>query len=108
MVTSPKYPQLNGHAEAAVKTIKYLNMKTAWFGNIDCEDFDHGLLELRNTPNSTGRCPTQILNDRPVGSFISTYPKAFSKECQVKTEHCDCHTDARYEKLKTKHDPCAG
>nr|XP_027212148.1 uncharacterized protein K02A2.6-like [Penaeus vannamei] len=61
LVTSPHYPQSNGHAEAAVKSVKYLILKTAPDGNIDCEAFDRGLLELRNTPTPAGRSPAQIL-----------------------------------------------
>ena len=47
-VSSPHYPQSNGHAEAAVKSVKHLILKTAPSGNIDCEEFDRGLLELWN------------------------------------------------------------
>ncbi|XP_068245429.1 uncharacterized protein [Palaemon carinicauda] len=89
MVTSPHYPQSNGHSEAAVKSIKHLILKTALSGNIDCEDFDLGLLELRNTPNFTGRSPAQILYSWPVRSCIPAHLKAFSKEWQVDTEDCD-------------------
>ncbi|XP_045120473.1 uncharacterized protein LOC123509916 [Portunus trituberculatus] len=55
IVTSPHYPQSNGHAEAAVKSVKHLILKTAPSGNIDTEEFARGLLELRNSPNYTGR-----------------------------------------------------
>ncbi|XP_068225896.1 uncharacterized protein [Palaemon carinicauda] len=61
MVTSSHYPQLNSYTEAAVKSVKQLILKTGLSGNIDFEDFGHGLLELRNTPNFTGRSPAQIL-----------------------------------------------
>ncbi|KAG0725676.1 Gag-Pro-Pol polyprotein [Chionoecetes opilio] len=39
-VSSPHYPPSNGHAEAAVKSVKHLILKTAPNGNIDSEDFD--------------------------------------------------------------------
>ncbi|XP_064079558.1 uncharacterized protein K02A2.6-like [Macrobrachium nipponense] len=58
ITSSPHYPQSNGHAEAAVKAVKHLIFKTAPTGNIDCEDFDRGLLELRNTqPVWSLSCP---------------------------------------------------
>lgn len=51
VISSPHYPQSNGHAEAAVKSVKHLIMKVAPSGNTDCEEFYRGLLELHNTPN---------------------------------------------------------
>ncbi|XP_042891228.1 uncharacterized protein K02A2.6-like [Penaeus japonicus] len=44
IMSTPFYPQSNGHAEAAVK-VKYLILKTALTGNIDNEAFDRGLLD---------------------------------------------------------------
>ncbi|XP_064111212.1 uncharacterized protein K02A2.6-like [Macrobrachium nipponense] len=44
ITSSPHYPESNGHAEAAIKAVKHLILKTAPTGNIDCEDFDSGLL----------------------------------------------------------------
>ncbi|XP_066969110.1 uncharacterized protein [Macrobrachium rosenbergii] len=104
VVTSPYYPQSNGHAEAAVKSVKHLILTTAPSGNIDCEEFDRGLLELRNTPNFTGRSPAQILYGRPLRSCIPAHPESFSKEWQVKTEDCDCRAAARAEQVKTRYD----
>ncbi|XP_068227654.1 uncharacterized protein [Palaemon carinicauda] len=104
MVTSPHYPQSNGHAEAAVKSIKHLILKTAPSGNIDNEDFDCVLLELRNTPNFTGCSPAQILYGRPLRSCIPAHPNAFSKEWQVKSEDCDRRAAASYEQVKTQYD----
>ncbi|XP_045105166.1 uncharacterized protein LOC123500537 [Portunus trituberculatus] len=60
--STPHYPQSNGHAESAVKAVKHFIQKMAPSGNIDCEAFDRGLLELRNTSNQTGRSPAQVLN----------------------------------------------
>ncbi|XP_063591351.1 uncharacterized protein LOC134768457 [Penaeus indicus] len=89
-MSSPHYPQSNGHAEAAVKKVKHLIMKTAPNGNIDSEQFDRGLLELRNTPNFTGRSPAQIL--------------AFMKEWQTKAEDCDRRAAVRAKDVKTRYD----
>ncbi|KAG0725797.1 hypothetical protein GWK47_004545 [Chionoecetes opilio] len=79
-VSSPHYPQSNGHAEAAVKSVKHLILKTAPSGNIDREDFDRGLLELRNTPNFTGRSPAMTLDGHPLRSCVPAHPESFSEE----------------------------
>ena len=50
MPSSPYHPQSNGHAEASVKAMKALIMKTTTNGDIDSEAFLTGLLEWRNTP----------------------------------------------------------
>lgn len=46
MISSPPYPQSKGHANAVVKSVKYLILKMAPSGNIDTEEFARGLLEL--------------------------------------------------------------
>ena len=55
-VSSPYYLQSNSHAEAVVKSVKHLVMKTAHSDTLT-KDFDHGLLELRNTPRQDGCSP---------------------------------------------------
>ena len=54
--------QAKGHTEASVKTIKHLIMKVMPSGNMDCEAFDHELLEVRNTPNYTLHHTRQSVN----------------------------------------------
>jgi len=103
VVTSP-HPQSNGHAEAAVKSLEHLILKTAPLGNIDCEDFDRGLLELRNTPNTTGRSPAQILYGQPLQSCVPAHPQSFLMHWQEKTEDCDRHAAARAEAVKLQYD----
>ncbi|XP_050710137.1 uncharacterized protein LOC126994907 [Eriocheir sinensis] len=88
-VTSPHYPQSNGHAEAAVKSMKHLIMKVAPTGNIDCEDFDRGLLEVRNTPNRSGRSPAQILYGHPLRTCVPAHHASFRAEWQAEAEECD-------------------
>ena len=51
VVTSPHYPQSNGHAEAAVKAVKLLMLKTAPFGNINPEVFAWSSAMLPPTQN---------------------------------------------------------
>ncbi|XP_050706734.1 uncharacterized protein LOC126992106 [Eriocheir sinensis] len=104
VVTSPHYPQSNGHAEATVKTVKHLIMKVAPSGNIDCEEFDRGLLELRNTPNFTGRSPAQILFGRPLRSCVPAHPHSFSEDWQAKAEDCDRRAAARAKDSTARYD----
>lgn len=104
IVTSPHYPQSNGHAEAAVKAIKHLILKVAPSGNIDCEEFDRGLLELRNTPNFTGRSPAQVLYGHPLRSCVPAHPDAFSTEWQTKAEECDRRAAAQAKDAAARYD----
>ncbi|XP_068235531.1 uncharacterized protein [Palaemon carinicauda] len=104
IMSSPHYPQSNGHAEASVKAIKHLILRTSPSGNIDCEEFDRGLLELRNTPNFTGRSPAQILYGRPLRTCVPAHPQSFSEEWQAKSEDCDRRAAARAEQVKLQYD----
>lgn len=103
VLSSPHYPQSNGHAEAAVKSLKHLILKVAPSGNIDCEAFDRGLLELRNTPNYTGRSPAQVLYGRPLRSCVPAHPQSFSKEWQAKTEDCDRRAAERVQDVVARY-----
>ena len=75
--SSPYYPQSNGHAEASVKSIKNLILKTTSNGNIDCDEFLTGLLELRNTPRQDGLSPAEVLYGHPIRSKIPIHSSAF-------------------------------
>jgi len=65
VISTPHYLQSNGHAEATVKSAKYLILKTAPSGNKDTVEFDRGLLELRNTPTASGRSPARCYMATP-------------------------------------------
>uniref|UniRef100_A0A0P4W493 Integrase catalytic domain-containing protein n=1 Tax=Scylla olivacea TaxID=85551 RepID=A0A0P4W493_SCYOL len=95
VVTSPHYLQSNGHAEAAVKSVKYLILKTAPSCNIDTEDFARGLLELRNAPNFTGRSLAQHLYGLPFRPCVPAHPESFSADWHAKMEDCDRRAAAR-------------
>ena len=69
-MSSPHYPQSNGHAEAAVKAMKSLLKKSSPSGHINSDEFQRGLLEWRNTPSSDGQSPAQILLGRQLRSDI--------------------------------------
>jgi len=104
MVSSPHYPQSNGHAEAAVKSVKHLIMKVAPSGNIDCEEFDRGLLELRNTPTHTGRSPAQVLYRHPLRSCVPAHSTSFLPKWQASTEDCDRRAAKRAQNVRDSYD----
>ena len=80
--SSPYYPQANGRAECAVKSVKTLLRKTATRTGFDLDAFQQGLLELRNTPSIGGLSPAQILFGRPLKSFVFASCKSFAPEWQ--------------------------
>ena len=102
-MSSPHYPQSNGHAEAAVKAVKYLIMKVAPTGTLN-EDFDRGLLELRNTPRQDGRSPAQVLYGRPLRSLIPAHSASFASKWQAKTEVCERRAAARSMDVRLRYD----
>ena len=87
--STPYYAQSNGHAEAAVKTIKHMIAKTTTNGSIDDERLHRGLLELMNTPGASGRSPAQIVFGHPIRSWVAAHRNAFAPEWQLRADECD-------------------
>ena len=104
VVTSPYYSQSNGHADAAVKAVKHLMLKTALSGNVNTEMFARCLLKLRNVPTYTGRSPSQHLFGCPLRSCVPAHQESFSKEWQAKTEDCDSRAAARAAQEQARYD----
>nr|XP_027232889.1 uncharacterized protein LOC113824341 [Penaeus vannamei] len=100
---SPHYPQSNGHAEAVVKSVKYLILKTAPDCNIDCEAFDWGLLDPRNTPTPAGLSPAQILYGHPLLTFVPAQPQSFSAEWQTKSDDWDRRAAAQVDQVTSRY-----
>ena len=88
-VSTPHFPQSNGHAEAAVKAVKRLVQKVCTRGDIDTDEFAQGLLELRNSPRADGRSPAQVLYGRPLRSAVPAHHRAFADVWQRAAEECD-------------------
>ena len=78
-MSTPYYPQSNGHAEAAVKAMRHLVFKTSADGSID-DDFYRGPLELRNTPRANGRSPAQVIFGHPIRSCVPAHHSTFAAE----------------------------
>ncbi|XP_045137205.1 uncharacterized protein LOC123519765 [Portunus trituberculatus] len=103
VMSSPHYPQSNGYAEAAVKSVKHLILKKAPSSKIDCEQFACGLLELQNTQDATGRSPAQILYGHPLCSCIPAHPKSFAKEWQAKAGEFDRRAAAHAAQVQAQY-----
>lgn len=88
-VFSPHYPQSNGHAETYVKQVKHLIMKTTKDDNLDDENFDRGLMEIRNTPRPDGRSSVQVLMGRPLRSAVPAHRRSLAPEWQAAADKCD-------------------
>ena len=86
--STPHFPCLNGHAEAAVKAIKTLVTETTYNGNLN-DAFCHGLLEWRNTPRTSGHSPVQILFGHPTQTAVPGQQGAFSPQWQMVAAKCD-------------------
>ena len=87
VMSSPHYPQSNGHAEAAVKAMKNLLKKSSPSGQLDSDLYLRGLLEWRNTPGTDGQSPAQILFGRQLRSHIPAHDSVFIPPWQTTMEH---------------------
>ena len=82
VTSSPHYAQGNSHAELCVKQIKRLVQKVG--PDVHADEFLRGMIEIRNTPRSTGKSPAELLYHRSMRSHVPTVPPAPSPlACQV-------------------------
>ena len=82
-MSTPHYPQSNGHAESHVKKLKHLITKTSPSGDLYADDeFAEGLIELRNTPGPDGLSPSVLLLGRPLRSLVPVHRSAFDLKWQ--------------------------
>ena len=79
-LSSSHYAQSNGLAESAVKSLKALVAKTTSNGDITSDDFQKGLLELRNTPRHHGLSPAQIVFGHPTRTFLPASHKHYKRD----------------------------
>ena len=107
VMSTPYYPQSNGHAEAAVKAMKHLVFKTTTSGSIDNDNFYRGLLELRNTPRADGRSPAQVLFGHPMRSCVPVHHSTFAAEWQKHAEDCDSKTAATFSRAEQHYNASA-
>ena len=106
-VSTPHYPQANGHAEAAVKAVKRLVKKTTSNGQLDCDAFAEGLLELRNSPRADGRSAAQVLYGHPLRSTVPAHHRAFAERWQKLADECDARAAEEKEKTAERYNSSA-
>ncbi|XP_043188392.1 uncharacterized protein K02A2.6-like [Amphibalanus amphitrite] len=106
VVSTPYYPQSNGHAESAVKAMKHLISKTTVNGSLD-DDFHRGLLEFRNTPRADGRSPAQVVFGHPIRSCVPAHRRSFATEWQEQAEECDYRASLNLQRAKQTYDSSA-
>ena len=103
-MTSPYMSRSNGHAEAHVKALKGLIAKTTHNGNLNCDEFSKGLLELRNTPRAGGLSPAQVLYGRNLRSCLPTHRRLFAPTWHTKIAEWDKNRAKTKAKVKRAYD----
>ena len=90
ITSSPHYPQSNGKAEAAVKSMKKL-ISAAWTGHlINWNQLSRALLQYRNTPRrKDGLSPAQKLFGHPVQDTLPAHRRSFATEWQRSSQEAD-------------------
>lgn len=82
-ISTPYYPQSNGHSGVCVKQLKFLIIKTLPTGDIFANyKFTQGLHELRNTPRKDGRSPAVVLLSRSL-CFCLSIEVYLTKSCMM-------------------------
>ena len=103
-LSTPHYSQSNGHAEAAVKAMKALIIKTDCDGKINNDAFSEGVLEWRNTPRAHGLSPAQILFGHPIRSIIPAHHSSFDRKWTDIMDNRDRIVPEQREKSRRRYD----
>ena len=93
--SQPHNPQSNECAEANVEKMQLLLRSTAPDSDINNADFQHGLLELRITPDASGRSPAEILLGHQFCSSLPIHETGFAREWSAAIDHLVQRTDDR-------------
>ena len=102
--SSPRYLQGNGAAEAAVKSVKNLIIKSTNRGNVSVDSFREAIIEYRNTPREHGLSPAQMIYGRPMRSHVVTHYRTFKPEWQKRIKEADKKATLLSEKAKAYYD----
>lgn len=99
--SSAHFPQLNGRAEAAVKSAKRLfRDNTTPGGSLDTDRFPKALLQYLNTPLREGnKSPAQLANGRQLRNAIPMYRQHYKV-----TEHWQQALRVRERDVASQHD----
>ena len=104
-LSTPFYPQSNGHSESNVKAMKHLVIKCNASGKLhDNDAFAEGVIELHNAPRADGLSSSMILLGRPLRSLVPTHHTSFDTRWSEVAKRLDKRTaaqekaDARYNR----------
>jgi transposase InsO family protein len=100
--SSPRYPQSNGRAEAAVKATKKL-IRRCWnpqTRKLDQDPWVQGVLQHRNTPGPCGRTPAEILYGRPVRDMLPAHRRNFAAEWQTSADEAEVAAARRQDRVE--------
>ena len=88
--STPHYPQSNGKAESAVKSMKKI-IRAAWNGrSLDEEKLCRAFLQYRNTPCcKDSLSPAQELYGQPVQDMLPAHCRSFVPQWQRTTEEAE-------------------
>ncbi|KAG1683501.1 hypothetical protein GQR58_009944 [Nymphon striatum] len=104
VISSAHYPQSNGHAEAAVKSMKMLVKKCWDNGRLNQDLFNSGLLEWRNTPKMDGKSPSQWLFGRLLRTFAPACGIVYSRLHDKETEKAMQRRSTMQDTVKVRYD----
>jgi transposase InsO family protein len=104
-VSSPRYAQSNGKAEAAVKSCKKL-LKASWTGKSGNDNrLCRALMSYRNTPSRRDQLsPAQKLYGHPVQDTLPTHRRSFAPEWQRLPADAAQHADDALQTAQTYYD----
>ena len=100
--SSPHNPRSNGHAESMVKAVKTLLKKTG--GRIDSDEFQAGMLELRNSPKEDGLSPAERVYGHPIRSRLPTHWTSFRPEWRTSADVADAKRVKNTQRQKFYYD----
>ena len=100
--STPHYPQSNGLAESAVKSMKSILRKLKKV-DISTDEFSNAVLEFRNTPKADGFSPCQRVFGHNLRSRMPAHHKSFLPECQKEADEVDQKAQVLKEKAKFRY-----
>ena len=98
ITSSPTYPQSNGKAESAVKSMKKI-IEGAWVRHrLDKDRLARALLQYRNTQSRRdGLSPAQKLFGKPIQDTLPAHNRAFAPQWQKQPVEDDMSNDLKTE-----------
>ena len=109
VTSSPPFPQSNGRAEAAVKSMKKIIRRTwdAQQRRLNKEAWTRALVQYRNTPGVTGLSPAQRLFGHPLQDLVPAHHRPFAPEWQQQADVAERRQEATQERLEARYNRTA-